>query len=151
MYYLSCVKTVLQIDDPYINRLSDDDHYYRLDEEDELIMLRLVTLFEPRVWLRCLSQKFWSVKCLFKAMKCVAIRAIISSRSATSSRCLHWVRASWSEENRRKSRKLWLSSHSGCWKITWSLSPSSWKFWTSEKGTGKRAAVRVAFCKQFTV
>ena len=47
MYYLNCVTTVLQLDDPYIHRLADDDHYYNLSEQEEAIMLLLILKFSP--------------------------------------------------------------------------------------------------------
>ena len=47
MYYLSCVSSVLQLDNPNVNRLKNYSRYFALDEEDETLLLYLVILLSP--------------------------------------------------------------------------------------------------------
>ena len=47
MYYLSCVFTVIQIDES--SRLTDYRNYYLLSKEEEQTVLGLIALFNPKV------------------------------------------------------------------------------------------------------
>ena len=47
MYYLSCVKTVIQLDDSTLHRLTDYNHYYLLTDPEIDALLALVILFSP--------------------------------------------------------------------------------------------------------
>ena len=47
MYYLDCVATVLQLDNPNLNRLKDYQRYYSLSNVEIDALLTLVLLFSP--------------------------------------------------------------------------------------------------------
>ena len=47
MYYLNCVATVIQLDDPALSRLKNYQNYYLLSEEETDALLALVILLSP--------------------------------------------------------------------------------------------------------
>ena len=47
MYYLGCVASVLQLDNPNLNRLRDHERYYSLSDVEIDALLVLVLLFSP--------------------------------------------------------------------------------------------------------
>ena len=47
MYYLSCVKTVIQLNDSTLQRLTDYQNYYLLTEPEIDALLAMVILFSP--------------------------------------------------------------------------------------------------------
>ena len=47
MYYLNCVATVIQLDDPALSRLKNYQSYYSLSEEETDALLALVILLSP--------------------------------------------------------------------------------------------------------
>ena len=47
MYYLNCVATVIQLDDPALSRLKNYQSYYLLSEEETDALLALVILLSP--------------------------------------------------------------------------------------------------------
>ena len=47
MYYLNCVKTVIQLDDSTLQRLTDYDNYYLLTDVEIDTLLAMVILFSP--------------------------------------------------------------------------------------------------------
>ena len=47
MYYLDCVATVIQLDDPALSRLKNYQSYYLLSEEETDALLALVILLSP--------------------------------------------------------------------------------------------------------
>ena len=47
MYYLNCVATVIQLDDPALSRLKNYQSYYSLSEEETDALLTLVILLSP--------------------------------------------------------------------------------------------------------
>ena len=47
MYYLSCVKTVIQLDDSTLQRLTDYHNYYLLTDAETDALLAMVILFSP--------------------------------------------------------------------------------------------------------
>ena len=49
MYYLSCVDTVIRHDQT--DRLSDYEHYYRLTQAEEDLLLKLVVIFNPKIFI----------------------------------------------------------------------------------------------------
>ena len=49
MYYLSCVDTVISHENS--DRLSDYEHYYRLNKEEEDLLLQLVVAFNPKLFI----------------------------------------------------------------------------------------------------
>ena len=52
MYYLSCVKTVIQLNDSTLQRLTDYQNYYLLTEPEIDALLAMVILFSPDELLR---------------------------------------------------------------------------------------------------
>ena len=47
MYYLNCVATVIQLDDPALSRLKNYQSYYLLSQEETDALLALVILLSP--------------------------------------------------------------------------------------------------------
>ncbi|KAK3087776.1 hypothetical protein FSP39_010472 [Pinctada imbricata] len=47
MFYLDCICTVLELDDPDINRLKDYDNYWRLSDEEEIQLLIYCAMLSP--------------------------------------------------------------------------------------------------------
>ena len=49
MYYLSCVGTVISYDQT--DRLTDYEHYYRLTKNEEELLLKLIVIFNPKIFI----------------------------------------------------------------------------------------------------
>ena len=47
MYYMSCVSTVMDLEEAGISRLTDYANYWRLDQSDTNYLIRLCLLFSP--------------------------------------------------------------------------------------------------------
>ena len=111
MYYLSCVKTVIQLDDSTLQRLTDYHNYHLLNDPENRCSVGNGHIVQSR----------WAVgKSVFFTMKTAEVEVTNSLSWAQCLTCWLWQTTLWSEERERELPK-WCSSRHRGWTTTTSL------------------------------